>query len=168
MVLFVFLLTSLSFAQSNPDIVVQRVLQASSSEVVRHFSDLERLQLLMPQQCMTNWVLGPQRQGQGAASRVSFPLLHQRFFVVLRTVEANHVEWETLGRNGFITRVLVESAESGVTVTLHTYLNEPHKWVRKHFFDKVQPVWASCYEQALDRLAEKVTSIGQPGIDGRS
>ena len=166
--LLVFLLTTFSFAQSNPDIVVQRVLQAPSSEAVGHFSDLEQLHQLMPQQCMTDWVLGPQRQGKGATSRVSFPLLHQRFFMVLRTVEADHVEWETLGRNGFITRLLVEPTEVGVKVTLHTYLNEPHKWVRKHFFDKVQPVWASCYEQALDRLAEKVTSVGQPGIDGRS
>jgi len=167
--LLVFLLTTLSFAQSNPDIVVQRVLQAQSSEVARQVSDLERLQSLMPQQCMADWVLGPQRQGKGATSRVSFPLLHKRFFMVLRTVEADHVEWETLGRNGFITRLLLEPAESGVNVTLHTYLNEPHKLVRKHFFDKVQPVWVWCYEQALDRLAEKVTPIGgQPGNDGRS
>ncbi len=156
--LFAILFTTLSFAQSNPDIVVQRVLQAEPAEIALHVADLERLQQLLPQQCMTDWVLGPRRIGRGAAARVSFPLLHKRFFMVLATVEASHVEFETLGRSGFITRVLLEPVEPGVKVTLHTYLNDPHPWVRKHFFDKVQPRWVNCYQQALERLAEKLES----------
>ena len=156
--LLAILFTTLSFAQGNPDIVALRVLQAEKTEIASHFSDLERLKQLLPQQCMTDWVLGPQRAGQGAAARVSFPLLHKRFFMVLRTLEGGHVEFETLGRNGFITRVLLEPVEPGVKVTLHTYLNDPHPWVRKHFFDKVQPRWVNCYDQALERLAEKLES----------
>jgi len=120
-------------------------------------ASLERALALMP--CADEPVITSNTLSEGGAFDVTYTvgfMNRQLSGSVRSAIPGQVVDWDHEGERGFITRWKIEPEGEGARVTLTTYLNQPPFPVRRYFYNRVQPNWTVCHQDALQGLAEAV------------
>jgi hypothetical protein len=143
------------WAGKNADVVAVRVFPVEAPVLYERLLDVEAFRAMLPADCAADWDLGEPKKGIGAHGSVRYDIggMHRHLDFVLNKAQApREIDFEHMGRKGFVTRMALRPVEGGTELELHTYLEPPHWPFAGYFFRKVQPAWVDCYERALQNV----------------
>jgi len=141
------------------DVEATATVPASPETVMSFLLDLNNLKSIFPEDCIGKWEMGDRTFGEGASAIVRYDmgLMHRRLAMTLTHAMApTSVDFDHLGKRGFITRWTLTPTEGGTQVRILTPLNAPPKPLKEYFFMNVHPEWKGCYERTLAALATSV------------
>lgn len=146
---------ALSSAFATPeDIVVTATVPADIDQLVDSLSDINTLQRLFPESCVTKWAVGTPATGVGATARVTYKMasMRRRLTMTVQHADNQRVDLDHEGNKGFVTRFAFASADAGTAVTLTTFITAPPKPFQKIWARDIHPAWTTCWQQTLENL----------------
>jgi len=145
------------------DVIAERTVQASPDAVYAVLADTERMSELAPERCMRKWEVSP----DGETFEVVYLVELWRRKLQARVVPAEpgrRLEWDHLGKKGFVSRFTVQASEQeGATdLRLVTYIRPPGWPLNRYYHRKIRPGWAECYDTFLQAIATQAESGQEP------
>jgi hypothetical protein len=141
------------------DVEAALVIPAPMERIFNHLLDLGNLRSLFPPDCVGSWEMGDRTFGEGASAIVRYDMagMHRRLAMTLtHAVSATQVDFDHLGKRGFITRWTLAPEGEATRVKVRTPLNPPPRPLRGYFYTSVQPEWQTCYARTLANLATEM------------
>lgn len=134
------------------DVVATRTIEAPRQAVYAVLTDTARIAELAPERCMRKWEVAP--DGDTFEVLYLMEAFRRKLQVVVEEKEPpRRLEWDHLGRKGFVTRFMLEETEAGGTqVTMTTFVAPPGWPLKKYYFNTIQPAWTTCQDQLLEAV----------------
>lgn len=132
------------------------LVPAAPSAVFNYLLDLSHWSVLYPKECIGSMEMGDRTFGEGANALVRYDMgmMHRKLPMTLTHASApTSIDFDHLGKLGFVTRWSFAESNGGTQVTITTPLNAPPKPLRGYYYKVVQPEWNACYATALANLA---------------
>lgn len=139
------------------DISASALIPAPPATVFNYMLDLSHWSTIYGKECIGSMELGDRTFGEGANAMVRYDMgmMHRKLPMTLTHANApTSIDFDHLGKLGFITRWTLVESGGGTQVTILSPLNPPPKPLRGYYFTVVQPEWKACYETALVNLAK--------------
>jgi hypothetical protein len=145
---------------ADPDVKASATIAAPAEKIFEIISDLEKLKLVTPPDCVGKWEMGIRTQGAGASAIVRYDIaaMHRRLVMTVARAEPNRlVDLDHAGPRGFVTRYTIEpvggSESNGSSiVNVLTPLNPPPWPFQSYFFTVVKPEWEGCQARTLGEI----------------
>lgn len=152
--LLLFWMGLLFAAEDEENIRAELQAPVDPGAVVAVLTDTAKIRAALPNSCMRK----ARDAGDGRFELVySVDLFRRKLTADVRRRSDTRVEWDHLGKKGFITRFEVEQAEL-TTIRMTTYVSPPGKPFRKYYAKRIAPAWEQCQKRFLENMVEGMSN----------
>lgn len=140
---------------ADPDVKASATIAAPAEKIFEIVSDLDKLRLVTPPDCVGLWEMGIRTRGAGASAVVRYDIaaMHRRLVMTVARAEPNRlVDLDHAGPRGFVTRYTIEEQSGSSIVNVLTPLNPPPWPFQPYFFTVVKPEWEGCQARTLGEI----------------